>query len=367
MARAPRARPARRGRCRRPRSLPARRRARPRRRGGCWPRRRSPAGRRDRRGTRSARPGRPRRRPSGTAAPVEIRIASPAWRARSVGAPARDSPTTGRSPPLVSPTTYPSRADESNGGRSPSLSTSSASTRPSASAGRSARGAAGRRRPARARARSRCRSARRARRHLLSSVAGSPQRANSGLFANRFAHRPTARLVSRLRPCRPRCIHRQRAPRRTTPPCRLHSRPSKNPAPGSQRRGSCARSMPPRSTGSSSYQLPGSPPSFPTWWRSSCARAGEGAPRPAAGRLARPAGRATRPRGDRAARARPGRAPGVDDRLARAPGPRVQRPRADGRDRAPGRAVRRASRRRRGARRGRGRPAWTSCSAAPTG
>jgi hypothetical protein len=43
--------------------------------------------------------------PSGTAAPVDMRIASRGRSAARAGAPARDSPTTGRSPPSVSPTT----------------------------------------------------------------------------------------------------------------------------------------------------------------------------------------------------------------------------------------------------------------------
>ncbi len=77
--------------------------------------------------------------PSGTIAPVEIAIASPAARARVAGCPARDSSTTsrraGRSPaPAVSAarTAYPSIAELSNPGTESALVTSSARTRPSA-------------------------------------------------------------------------------------------------------------------------------------------------------------------------------------------------------------------------------------------
>ena len=72
--------------------------------------------------------------PSGTTAPVEMRIASPASSAPANGCPARDSPTTGRAPVAPGPTAKPSMAELSNGGTSTSLCTSSASTRPSASA-----------------------------------------------------------------------------------------------------------------------------------------------------------------------------------------------------------------------------------------
>ena len=64
--------------------------------------------------------------PAGTAAPVEIRIASPALSKCWVGVPARDSPTTANSrPPGPAITAYPSIAEHGNGGTSPVARTSS--------------------------------------------------------------------------------------------------------------------------------------------------------------------------------------------------------------------------------------------------
>src|SRR3954468_12056517 len=71
--------------------------------------------------------------PRGITAPVEMRTAAPGWSSPSNGCPACDSPTTGSRPPGPATTAKPSMADESNGGSSKSLTTSSARTRPSAS------------------------------------------------------------------------------------------------------------------------------------------------------------------------------------------------------------------------------------------
>ena len=72
--------------------------------------------------------------PSGTAAPVEIAIAVPGRTAASAGCPARASPISSSSAAAPAINAYPSMAELSKGGTEIGLSTSSASTRPSASA-----------------------------------------------------------------------------------------------------------------------------------------------------------------------------------------------------------------------------------------
>ena len=133
--RARRARPA---RFARPARARARRRARRRRRG-------ARRGRARRATSSSTAPSRRRvsstrttaSAPAGIAAPVEIAQASPAPTVTPAGAPARDSSTTRSSTPAplsAARTAKPSIAELSNGGTSPGARTSSASTRPSASA-----------------------------------------------------------------------------------------------------------------------------------------------------------------------------------------------------------------------------------------
>ena len=72
--------------------------------------------------------------PGGTTAPVEIWHAVPGASAPEAGAPARDSPSIVRVAASPAGTANPSIAEASNGGRSSPAATSSASTRPSASA-----------------------------------------------------------------------------------------------------------------------------------------------------------------------------------------------------------------------------------------
>ena len=82
--------------------------------------------------------------PSGTAAPVEIRTAVPGRTGCSAGCPARDSPISSSAAAGPATRAKPSMAEESKGGTSIALVTSSASTRPAAAASSTAWSPSGR-------------------------------------------------------------------------------------------------------------------------------------------------------------------------------------------------------------------------------